>query len=160
MSWYALAISVVSVIASIVSAIGGLASCQQATRANESLESTRAANVYFGIDRPVDGPAQWYILNRNDVPVTDVFFDYVVNGNVSPLVLIGLIESCRRVEIGPLAEDRGASDFRPLNLYSRDIDGNSWVREESGDLTRTNGNGFRDADREVVAAGTSIDGGC
>ena len=132
----------------------------QASKANDAILSTRASNVYF--DSTPDGKRVAYsIVNRNKEPVLDVYYTYTLTGGpVAANSFVGLVPACTRVPLGLENGDDKHDSFRPLELYLKDNNGNSWHREEGGRVDQIDHIEYTQPRRNLVASGSAVEGGC
>ena len=153
-------IAIISLASSLISGVASVSSCQQASKANDTIAATRASNVYF--DSQNNGQrTDYYIVNRNKEPVLDVYYTYKLStGLVNENVFIGVVEACTKVLTQPPKGANSKPGYRPVELFLKDNNGDSWRREESGQVDRTNGNDLFEPNRNLIAHGSSIDGGC
>jgi hypothetical protein len=120
-----------ALIVSALSALFTAEQAQQAKRANDDLQLTKARNVY--LDIPQAGPAGQRINsinNRNKEPVTQVYYTYRVDGADEPVrVLVGSLQGCSSARLTPVTGDDQQPSFRPLSVYYTDPSGRSWRRD-------------------------------
>lgn len=158
-SWFSNGTALLALAVSIMSGISAIAACEQATRANDTIDATRASNVYFDSDN-IPGQARAFsVVNRNKEPVLDVYYTYrLARGPIDTRVFVGVIPGCSRVDLIPPNGDDKKVGFTPVDLFLRDNNGNSWHREQSGQVDHTKGNAFTEPNRDIEARGRAIEG--
>lgn len=152
----------VSVAISLISAVFAGWQAFESNRANNELQATKAANVYFDYNQGFGAPGHYSVVNRNEQPVANVIYSYTIDGNdAGKDVYIGTVPGCSSVRLTPQNGTYEHGNFEPSMLYFTDPSGDSWQRDVSIKVSESDRRDEQDPSLpRTVGATTPLTDGC